>query len=638
MVADIRMIEDMDDIRDKDQSQKRKTGEIVDCLVKQGVISEKQVQHALRIESKLASDITLLDILVDLGYLSENQIKETLRKETLSIRVGDLLLELGYITKEKLNAALEIQKKEKKKKKLGEILIEYKFLSENSFLELLSVQMGFPHIEPDILEIDRKLASQIPVEWCRTNQFIPIKEENGKTLIIFNDPLNTTNIEAAKKYFGPDITIGVASHSSITTALNKLEISLKKKNKIIDQDSAQGIVDSIIGKALMSDVSDIHIEPLKNKLQVRFRRDGVLVHYKDFPPSVIPMVTSRLKIMSNLNITEKRRHQGGRIVFEYNGSEFALRISFYINIHGEKIVMRILNRTNEVLNIDHIGMQPRILKKFLRDAVNVPSGVVIATGPTGSGKTTTLFSCIGHIKSPQISIITAEDPVEYTLDDISQCSINPDIGLSFEETLKHVVRQDPDVIVIGEIRDSYSAEVAIQASMTGHKVFTSFHTEDSVSGLVRLMSMEIEPSLIASTIVAVLGQRLLRKVCTSCAKPHKPTPDELQKMGYTPSETSRYQFLKGEGCANCNHTGYKGRIAVFELLILNEFVRDAILNNRPSYEIRKICMETAGLVTLFEDAVYKAAAGITTIDEIFRCVPKLLPPRSIKEIRRLQGV
>ncbi len=636
MAVEIRMIEDMEDIQSKNKSQKSRTGEIVSCLVKQNLITEKQVKHALRIKSKLASDITLLDILVDLGYLSENQIKETLRREKLSIRVGDLLLELGYITKEKLDAALDIQKKERKK--LGEILIEHKFLSENSFLELLSVQMGFPHIEPDILEIDRELAAIAPIECCRTNHFIPVKKENGKPLIIFEDPLNQENLQAAKKYYGSDIIIGVASHSSIETALDKFEISLKKKDKIVDQDSAQGIVDSIIGKALMNDVSDIHIEPFKNKLQVRFRQDGVLVHYKDFPPSVIPMVTSRLKIMSNLDITEKRRHQGGRIAFDYNGSEFALRISFYITIHGEKIVMRILNRTNQVFNIDHIGMQPRILKKFLRDAVNVPSGVVIATGPTGSGKTTTLFSCIGHIKNPQISIITAEDPVEYTLDDISQCSINPDIGLSFEETLKHVVRQDPDVIVIGEIRDSYSAEVAIQASMTGHKVFTSFHTEDSVSALVRLMGMEIEPSLIASTIVAVLGQRLLRKVCGNCGKPHKPTPEELQKMGYTPAETSRYQFLKGTGCASCNHTGYKGRIAVFELLVLNEFVKDAILKNRPSYEIRKICMETAGLVTLFEDAVYKAAAGMTTIDEIFRCVPKLLPPRPIKEIKRLQGV
>lgn len=635
-MSEIRMIEDMKKVQTKDQ--KRKTGEIVSCLVKQGIVSEKQVNHALRIRSKLASDITLLDILVELGYLSENQIKETLRRETLSMRVGDLLLELGYITKEKLDAALEIQKKENQNKKLGEVLIENKFLSENSFLELLSVQMGFPHIEPDILEIDRKLAAMAPVEWYRAHQFIPVKEEEGKPLIIFEDPLNKISLKAAQKFFGPDITIGVASHSSIVTALDKLEISIKKKDKIVDEGSAQGIVDSIIEKALMDDVSDIHIEPLKDRMQVRFRQDGVLVHYKDFPPSVIPMVTSRLKIMSNLNITEKRRHQGGRIVFDYNGSEFALRISFYITIHGEKIVMRVLNRTNQVFDIDRIGMQPRILKKFLKDAVNVPSGVLIATGPTGSGKTTTLFSCIGHIKSPEISIITAEDPVEYTLDDISQCSINPDIGLTFEETLKHVVRQDPDVIVIGEIRDRYSAEVAIQASMTGHKVFTSFHTEDSVSGLVRLMSMEIEPSLIASTIVAVLGQRLLRRVCPVCGKPHKPTPDELQKMGYTPAETSRYQFLKGDGCASCRHTGYKGRIAVFELLVLNEFIRDAILNARPSYEIRKICMDTAGLVTLFEDAVYKAAAGITTIDEIFRCVPKLLPPRPIKEIKRLQGV
>ncbi|MEA1969616.1 MAG: ATPase, T2SS/T4P/T4SS family [Thermodesulfobacteriota bacterium] len=638
MVSEISMIDDMKKTRTGNKKENETTGEIVSCLIKKNIVTDKHVKHALRIKSKLASKVTLLDILVDLGYLSETQIKETLRQENLSIRVGDLLIELGYITKEKLDAALQIQKQTKEKKKLGEILIEHKFLSESSFLELLSVQMGFPHIEPDIIEIDRELASKTPVKWCRTNQFIPVKMENGSPLIVFVDPLNKSSINAAKKIFGADIIIGVASQSSMKTALNRLEISLTKKSAVVDQNSAQGIVDSIIQKAIVEDVSDIHIEPLKDKLQVRFRQDGVLAHYKDFPGSIIPMVTSRLKIMSNLNITEKRRHQGGRIAFEYNGSEFALRISFYITIHGEKIVMRVLNKMNQVIDIDHIGMQPRILKRFLKDAVSVPSGVLIVTGPTGSGKTTTLYSCIDHIKCPEVSIITAEDPVEYIMDDIAQCSINPEIDLTFEETLKHVVRQDPDVIIIGEIRDSYSAEVAIQASMTGHKVFTSFHTEDSVSGLIRLMNMEIEPSLIASTVVCVLGQRLLRKVCGVCGKPYKPSPEELAKMGYTPAETSRYQFLKGAGCPSCSHTGYKGRIAVFEMLILNEFIKDAILNNKPSYEIRKISIETAGLVTLFEDAVYKAAAGITTVDEIFRCVPKLLPPRPIKEIRRLQGV
>ena len=637
MASEISMIEDMKQDKKKDRETQNLSGEIVSCLVKKGAVSGKQVKHALRIKSKLASKVTLLDILVDLGYLTDTQIKETLRQESLSMKVGDLLLELGYITTEKLNAALSIQKKEKNKK-IGEILIDQKFITEKSFLELLSVQMGFPHVEPDILDIDKSLTQKNHISLFRKNLFIPVNREKGNPFVVFEDPLNIASIKAAERIFGPDIIIGVASHGSILAALNKLDATLSRTEKAIDQDSAQGIADSIIQQAIMEDVSDIHLEPMKDRFQVRFRKDGVLTHYKDFSVGVIPMVTSRLKIMSNLDITEKRRHQGGRITFDYNGNEYSLRISFYITIHGEKIVVRLLNRINEVLDMDHLGMQPKILKRFLRDAVTVPSGVMIATGPTGSGKTTTLYSCIAHIKTPQISIITAEDPVEYTLDDISQCSINPDINLTFKETLKHVVRQDPDVIVIGEIRDRYSAEVAIQASMTGHKVFTSFHTEDSVSGLVRLMNMDIESSMIASSVVAILGQRLLRKVCPVCSSPYKPTPEELHKIGYTPAEISRYQFLKGKGCTNCHHTGYKGRIAVFELLVLNEFIRDAVLNSKPSYEIRKISMETSGLVTLFEDAVYKAAAGITTIDEIFRCVPKLIPPRPIKEIKRLQGV
>jgi type IV pilus assembly protein PilB len=270
--------------------------------------------------------------------------------------------------------------------------------------------------------------------------------------------------------------------------------------------------------------------------------------------------------------------------------------------------------------------------------LDVPSGVLIITGPTGSGKTTTLYSCINQIKSPQISIITAEDPVEYVMEGISQCSINPAINLTYNETLRHVVRQDPDVIVIGEIRDNYSADVAVHAALTGHKVLTSFHTEDSISGLIRLLNMEIEAFLISSTVVCVMAQRLLRRICPKCKKSFKPSPRDLKLLNYVPEDIARYEFKKGEGCPACNHTGYKGRLAVFEMLILNEYVREAILSHKSSYDIRKISVETTGLVTLMEDALSKVAAGITTFEELFRCIPRLIPPRPIHEINRLLGV
>ncbi|MCP4721973.1 MAG: type II/IV secretion system protein, partial [Desulfobacteraceae bacterium] len=312
------------------------------------------------------------------------------------------------------------------------------------------------------------------------------------------------------------------------------------------------------------------------------------------------MVAARIKVLCKANIAEKRRHQDGRMTFEHKGNSFDLRTSVFVTIFGEKIVLRILNRIDQIIKFDNIGMQPKMLERFKKDVLNVPSGVMLITGPTGSGKTTTLYSCVSEISNPQTSIITAEDPVEYVVEGISQCSIDPNINLTFEETLRHIVRQDPDVIVIGEIRDNYSANVAVHAALTGHKVLTSFHTEDSISGLIRLMNMDIEPFLISSTVVCILAQRLLRKVCSHCQESYAPSSSDLKLLGYTPDDIKKYPLVKGKGCPVCNHTGYKGRIPVFELLVLDDFVKEAILDCKSSYELRRISMETTGLVTLME--------------------------------------
>ena len=610
------------------------TDQIVFCLLEDKLITSEQIQHAKKIKSKIVSPLRLLDILKELNYITNSQVKIALSHHKHSFKIGDLLVEFGYLTNEKLEAALNIQKSNKEKR-LGEILIEQKFLSEDDFLDLLSIQLGFPHIEPDIQEIDKDLVSKANTKWYRRYNFLPMYQENGKPLIAFADPFSQESIKGATEIFGPDFIMAVASHNAIFSLLNKLEY--ESKITIVDDGSVKAIVDSVIQSAIIAEASDIHFEPFKNKLVIRFRQDGILVHYKDHPTEIIPMLTSRIKIMSGANITEKRMHQGGRISFDFNGNEYDIRASFYISVFGEKIVLRILNNVNQIIDIEHIGMPPKLLKRFLQDALDTPSGVIIVTGPTGSGKTTTVYSCINHIKKPEISIITAEEPVEYIIKDVIQCSINPSINLTYEETLRHVVRQDPDIIVIGEIRDTYSADVAVHAALTGHKVLTSFHTEDSIGGLIRLMNMDIDAFLVSSTVVCVLAQRLLRKVCDKCAVPYHLSPEDLSRIEYKPVDVANYQFLKGKGCSHCRYTGYRGRIAVFEMLILNEFVRDAILNKKSSYEIRKISVETSGLLTLLEDAINKASSGITTIEEIFRCVPKLLKPRPIMEIKRLQG-
>jgi type IV pilus assembly protein PilB len=299
--------------------------------------------------------------------------------------------------------------------------------------------------------------------------------------------------------------------------------------------------------------------------------------------------------------------------------------------------MRLLNKKGAILDIQQIGMAPRMLDRFVFDALDTPTGVMIITGPTGSGKTSTLYSCVNYLNNINTSIITAEDPVEYVIDGISQCSINQKIGVTFEETLRHIVRQDPDIIVLGEIRDTFSAETAIQAALTGHKVLTTFHTEDSIGGLIRLMNMQIEAFLISSTVVCVVAQRLLRLVCTSCAEPYIPSPAEYSRLGYTAGDLAGANFLIGRGCKDCRFTGFNGRTAIFELLVLNETVKDAILNNKSSADIRRISMETTGLVTLFEDGLVKAARGLVSIREVLRDLPRISRPRTLHELKRVLG-
>jgi len=397
-------------------------------------------------------------------------------------------------------------------------------------------------------------------------------------------------------------------------------------------------VNAVLDQALAQRVSDIHLEPGREHLRIRFRQDGVMVLHDTVPNGRAVAMIGRIKVMASADIAERRRHQDGRIQYDTPRGAVDIRVSIYATIHGEKVVMRLLNNRDTLLTIRDIGMSGRMLEALQRDALDAPSGVVMVTGPTGSGKTTTLYAAVNYLNDANTSIITAEDPVEYMIDGISQCSINPKINVSYAETLKHIVRQDPDVIVIGEIRDQFSAEVAINAALTGHKVLTTFHTEDSIGGLIRLLNMNIEAFLISSTVVSVIAQRLLRKVCPECAEPHVLTPGELARLGYQSAEAAGLTFARGRGCPACRHIGYRGRIAVFEILVLNELVRDALLSRRTAYEIRRVCVEASGLVTLLEDGITKAAAGLTSFDELIRQVPRLSRPRPLGELQRLLGV
>ena len=609
---------------------------IVDLLLQEKIVAPKQVEYATRVQDKLDTQRSLLEVLKDLKLIAEDQIKKVFKDTRLPMCIGTILVELGYIKPDDLRRALNIQADEKNSRKLGEILLEHHLIDEQVLIEILSLQMGFTLVEPEFSQIDQKLFSRAPAKWYESHDVIPIQKQADGILIAFADPLDGNDLEAVKQIFGDRFVPAIARRASIKRAVGKCQSGNIKKNLAAsDENSIVRLADEILRAAIQRDASDIHIEPLKDNMRVRFRQDGVLIHFQDFAAEILPALTNRIKVMCEVDITEKRRHQGGRFNFNYPGGHIDLRVSFYVTVHGEKIVMRLLNRKGVLLDIEDVGLSRNVLERFKEDALYVPSGVIIITGPTGSGKTTTVYGCINHINDPQTSIITAEEPVEYVIDGIAQCSINPKINLTFEETLRHIVRQDPDVIVIGEIRDKFSAEVAVQAALTGHKVLTTFHTEDSIGGLVRLLNMNIEAFLISSTVVSVMAQRLLRKICPHCVKDYKLTPADLQRIGFSPKDISGAHFRKGQGCAQCQYTGYRGRVGVFELLILDEQVRSAIIEEKTSQDIRKISIESTGLVTLLEDGLVKAAAGHTTIEEVLRSLPRLHKPRPLPELQRL---
>jgi len=575
-----------------------------------------------------------------LEYLTREQLSATLRKKSVSIRIGDFLVELGHLKKSDLVAALNLQLHETEHRMLGDIFVENGFIEERKLIEVLSFQLGLPVAELEFRKLNRKLLSKAPFQLYREAQFVPLCLEGSVATVAFANPLDQNSRQTAEKLFGSDLKPVIASKKSLNSAIAAAENSAGQASEAVaDEGTVVGIINKLFDDAMTLGASDIHVEPLRDRLRIRLRLDGVMMLHQEFPVDIAPQLSSRIKVMAQADIAEKRRHQDGRILYEsrLHGFNLDLRVSFFVTIFGEKIVLRLLNKKQAIPEIGQVGMAPRMLDQFVRDVLDAPSGVVIITGPTGSGKTSTLYGCLGYLNNIDTCIVTAEDPVEFVIEGIAQCSMNAKIGVTFEETLRHIVRQDPDIIVLGEMRDTFSAETAIEASLTGHKVLTTFHTEDSVGGLLRLMNMNIEAFLIASTVVCVLSQRLLRRICPECTEPYLPTPTELRRIGYSNVDLRGAEFSIGRGCSKCRYSGYRGRVGVFEMLILNELVKDAILSKKTSYEIRKISTETTGMVTLLESGLCKAASGLVSLQDTVRLLPRIGKPRSITEIRRLLG-
>jgi len=607
-------------------------------LVGAGLLSDRQLAYARRVRAKLSPPRPLLQVLKELGYVSDPSLQQVLREHPAELRLGELLVELGVVAEADLARALEVQRAEPGRR-IGDLLLELDVVSEEQLYQTLSVQLGYAFVRPEVEPPDAELLRTSHAEWCRSHRFLPVRREGEQVVVAFADPLDQAAREAAAQIFGAGrIAPAVASPHSIERLWERMQAGRHAERAASStghESQIGGLVDAMLDAAIECAASDVHIEPLRERLRIRFRVDGSLIGWKELPLNLAAPLTSRLKILSRADIAERRHHQGGRFMIGRGGRELDLRASFYVTVHGEKTVLRLLNRERSLVPIEQIGMLPPMLARFKEDALDRPSGVILVTGPTGSGKTTTLYSCVNHLNDGEVAIVTAEDPVEYVIDGVAQCSLNSEIDLTYEETLRHVVRQDPDVIVVGEIRDRLSAHTAIQAALTGHKVLSTFHTEDTIGGLVRLLNMEIEAFLISSTVVSVVAQRLVRRVCEDCAQPYEPTVLDLRRLGYQGGDFDGAPLRRGRGCSRCRRTGYRGRVAVFELLVLGEEVRDAILQHKTSYEIRRIGRDRSGLVSLLEDGIVKVARGVTTIDEVVRNVPRLERPRPLDALRRL---
>jgi type IV pilus assembly protein PilB len=542
-------------------------------------------------------------------------------------RLGDLLVESGLISETQLQTTL---KEKKSGQRLGDALLQQGFITEQQLIEVLEFQLGIPHITLFRYPFDTKLFSLIPKETAKRNLLIPLKKEGDKLFVAMADPMDFFAIDDLRLATGFQIETAIATKDDILRAINKYydmedgfeelivesnQATNTKDDAIIDQDSpVVKLVNQVLLNAVSSKASDIHIDPQETKLVVRYRIDGVLRTERVLPKHLQGVLTARIKIMSNLDITEHRTPQDGRIKVNVDFHPIDLRVATLPTVFGEKIVMRILDLSSTLNDISKLGLNRLNLERFNK-LIESPSGIVLITGPTGSGKSSSLYAALNKLNSEEVNIITVEDPVEFQIEGINQIQVNSAIGMTFAAGLRSILRQDPNIIMIGEIRDKETADVAIRASLTGHLVLSTLHTNDSIGTITRLVDMGVEPFLVASSLNGIVSQRLVRKVCRDCKEEHVPTKRELEIFngrGMTINKISR-----GRGCASCNMTGYKGRIAIHEVLVMNDELRKLIMNGESLARLKEIAVRNK-TIFLIDDGLLKIKQGITTTEEVLR--------------------
>lgn len=545
-------------------------------------------------------------------------------------RIGDLLVDAGFLTSEQLKQALGSKKPGQK---LGDALLELNYISEAQLIEALEVQLGIKHVSLFRYPIDTSLMKMVPKEFAMRNQLIPLKKEGNMMYVAMVDPMDYYAIDDLRMSTGFQIEAAIATKDEVEQAIERhyqlddafLQAELDEKDlealananpADADEEDAPVIklVNQILQAGLVQKASDIHIDPMEKKIVIRYRVDGVLKTERVYPKRIQNSLVARLKIMANLNITEVRLPQDGRIKTSIQMTPIDLRISTLPTVYGEKVVIRILDLGSTLNKLSQLGFNKINHQRFLK-MIEQPSGLILITGPTGSGKSSTLYAALNHVHSEQVNIITIEDPVEYQIEGINQMQVNAQVGLTFAAGLRSVLRQDPNIVMVGEIRDTETAEIAIRASLTGHLVLSTLHTNSAIATIPRLIDMGIEPYLVVSSLSGIVAQRLVRKICPMCAEEFTPTEMErnlFEKRGIKPSKVKR-----GSGCPSCNATGYKGRLAIQEVLMVTDDIRQMMMNNKSMSTIRDYAMKQ-GMIFLIDDGLLKVKQGLTTIEEVLR--------------------
>jgi type IV pilus assembly protein PilB len=583
----------------------------------------------------------------------------------MPVRIGDLLLKEKRITQDQLQQALNYQKANGGK--LGFNLVKLGFVTDEEITALLSKQYGVPSINLTQFEIDPAVIKLIPIETATKYQIVPLSRAGATLTIAMTDPTNVFAMDDIKFMTGYNVEPVVASETAVVEAITKyypggakpkdqapaptgssaLEMASKGLEELqatldttgevevleeLEEISAEALakqgedapvvrlVNVVLMSAIQKGASDIHIEPYEKELRVRYRIDGILYNIMSPPMKFRDAISSRIKIMSKLDIAEKRLPQDGRIKIRFNENgtpkEIDFRVSVLPTLFGEKIVMRLLDKDKLMLDMTRLGFEPESLAKF-ENAILRPWGMVLVTGPTGSGKTNTLYSSIAKVNTPETNIMTAEDPVEFNLVGINQVQVRENIGLNFAAALRSFLRQDPNIILVGEIRDFETAEIAVKAALTGHLVLSTLHTNDAPSTVNRLMNMGIEPFLVASSVHLICAQRLVRRVCSACKQPAPMQPQALMQAGFTHDDANTVTPMKGAGCGKCNNTGYKGRVGLYEVMEIGEELRELILVGASGLELRRKAVDE-GMITLRMSGLRKVKDGVTTVEEVVR--------------------